>query len=709
MDILDLVFRARTAELDQANKKLDDTAGKAEKAEKKAKGLGDALGGFSALGGPIGNVADGISDLNDKAETSIGTFGRVGGGITLIGVAAAAAVAGAVKLTLAIADQADALNDLANRTSFSTERLSLMDAMAKMAGSSVEELVSSSERLGAKLAKQDEETGKAVTALKELGISTKDSNGELKSMIQLQEEIVLAADNAANKAKAEGAAVQLLGADYYKLRTAVKETAEQKAEMYDYMQRVGAVVTTKLAKGSDELNDNISKLGLSFKGMGQSIASITVPILNTVITKLSAIAEKAAEIMRRWANPTAGETASDKVASLEAQLANEERKRGGLVYRTQADAIERRIADLQSQIAAAKSDQRQAGQMDERARSAAINGTPGEGNAVAGKTVTSSSSKKDSGSADIADALKREQAMYDEAWKAYEHYVTRKYEADQKQAEAIAKASAEMDKQAEAVRRALDPYYDLTKEVELVNKLYEAGKLSAAEYSAALEANGKKVSETAEKIKQANLEQSEGYKTFTAMVEVGASTLGNVLTDIATGAEVSGKSIARSLIGAVMDMLVIKPMIENLQKTFKSLFDTMGSGSSGSSGGGWMGALFSAIGGMFGGGRATGGVVSAGRFYEVNERRPELLSMGGRDYLMMGSQTGIVKPSFGGTTAAASAPQINVGGIHVTVEGGQDAQRQGQLAGDAAARAFIERIADSRIANALRYGGALNR
>lgn len=47
-------------------------------------------------------------------------------------------------------------------------------------------------------------------------------------------------------------------------------------------------------------------------------------------------------------------------------------------------------------------------------------------------------------------------------------------------------------------------------------------------------------------------------------------------------------------------------------------------------------------------GRAIGGPVSAGRMYRVNERRPELLNVGGRQFLMMGNQSGTVKPGGGG-------------------------------------------------------------
>ena len=53
-------------------------------------------------------------------------------------------------------------------------------------------------------------------------------------------------------------------------------------------------------------------------------------------------------------------------------------------------------------------------------------------------------------------------------------------------------------------------------------------------------------------------------------------------------------------------------------------------------------------------GRASGGPVAAGALYQVNERGPELLSVNGRDYLMMGAQSGHVTPNAG---AAGSASQ----------------------------------------------------
>lgn len=89
-----------------------------------------------------------------------------------------------------------------------------------------------------------------------------------------------------------------------------------------------------------------------------------------------------------------------------------------------------------------------------------------------------------------------------------------------------------------------------------------------------------------------------------------------------------------------------------LKKLMQAIF---GDGSQGGGGGNysWVGE---AIGAIFGGGKASGGRVDAGAMYRVNENGPELLTVGGRDYLMMGGQGGSVTPNH---QLPRSAPTVN--------------------------------------------------
>lgn len=77
---------------------------------------------------------------------------------------------------------------------------------------------------------------------------------------------------------------------------------------------------------------------------------------------------------------------------------------------------------------------------------------------------------------------------------------------------------------------------------------------------------------------------------------------------------------------------------------------------------GIVGAASSFLGSLLGGGtppgRAIGGPVSAGQLYRVNERKPELLQVAGQQYLMMGNQSGQVKPE--ASTGPARVQNFNL-------------------------------------------------
>ena len=92
---------------------------------------------------------------------------------------------------------------------------------------------------------------------------------------------------------------------------------------------------------------------------------------------------------------------------------------------------------------------------------------------------------------------------------------------------------------------------------------------------------------------------------------------------------------------------------------FKQLFSGGGTGTGG------MGFDFgSLLSGLFGGGKAVGGPVSAGRMYEVNERGPELLDVNGKQMLMMGGRNGRITPNnaLGGGGMAVTVNQTFASG-----------------------------------------------
>lgn len=133
---------------------------------------------------------------------------------------------------------------------------------------------------------------------------------------------------------------------------------------------------------------------------------------------------------------------------------------------------------------------------------------------------------------------------------------------------------------------------------------------------------------------------------------VGSSirALEDDLTESLRKGEFSVKKFFDTVISEAIRLRLVRPLLEQALGLF-------GGGSTGVSGGA---GTVAGGGGIRIPGRANGGPVSAGGMYEVNERGlPELLSVAGKDYLMMGSTGGRVS-----NVAAASGPSIgtlNVG------------------------------------------------
>ncbi len=364
--LVDLFFRASTDQLDKAQDKLKQVSAESKKANGETDSLKSAFEGLSS-----------------KAQMGAGA-------VLAVATAAGTAYLAFAKLRDEAIEAGDRMNDLANRSNVAASRLSLLDAMAKMAGSSAEELVSSAERLGAKLARQDEASGRAAVALKELGINTKDASGEQKSMLQLQEEIILAVDKSANAAKAEGAAIQLLGNEYYKLRTVVKEAAESKGEMYDYMVKTNALISTQLAKNSDEYNDKVAKLGLAFKGVGNSIATWALPGMTKFVDWATKASEAVASLTRRLlGGSTNSETKSDTLSTAESNYAAavkgmDAASKGdptSIAYQRASENLKQRTAEL----AGARRDMLRAMEAESVNRDGVLSGRKDEGNRPAGK------------------------------------------------------------------------------------------------------------------------------------------------------------------------------------------------------------------------------------------------------------------------------------------------------------------------------------
>lgn len=127
----------------------------------------------------------------------------------------------------------------------------------------------------------------------------------------------------------------------------------------------------------------------------------------------------------------------------------------------------------------------------------------------------------------------------------------------------------------------------------------------------------------------------------------GAFTRGfKGMEDAIVGFVTTGKLNFKTLATSIIADLVRIQAQAAISGIFKMILGIGGSGSVGNAGFGDYKGYYDGLAGAPG--RAIGGPVSAGSLYQVNERGPELLNAGGKQYLMMGSQGGSVTPNAGG-------------------------------------------------------------
>lgn len=227
----------------------------------------------------------------------------------------------------------------------------------------------------------------------------------------------------------------------------------------------------------------------------------------------------------------------------------------------------------------------------------------------------------------------------------------RAFELQQQAADEAAESQRALTLQGiELYEQTRTPVERLNQELERLNGLLAAGVIDMDTFARAqgklfadYDDTFKGVKEQEDAIKSATKELG---LTFSSAFE-DAIVSGNKFSDILKGLE-------QDIVRIITRKAITEPLANGITDFLGGLFK--GGGGSG------FGGIFSAIGSFFGFGKAIGGPVLPGTMYEVNERRPEVLDVNGRQFLMMGSQRGnvIPNPRLGGNRTVNQSITINV-------------------------------------------------
>jgi hypothetical protein len=627
------------------------------------------------------------------------------------GLAAALSAAGVASLVRVTVNGVDALNDIADATGSSIENISALENVANRTGATLDDVGGILVKFNGVLKDVDSNAG-AAEVLKQLGLNAE----ELRRMDPAQ--ALLTTAQAFAKFEDGGTKARYMQELFGK---STRQAAAYIKDLADAGQ-LNSTVTAEQAAQAEAFNKQLYAMSTEGQAAARAIGSVLVPELTKLLSMFNALSRGPGllagglEALKGnvFASATAGlDHYTAKLAELDDQAARLRSDTRPLIRAN----MEGELAKLAKQRAELEkfaayyrglmsAQNNAAGQTDptELARR-------GRGTRLASLpelTVPKPAPTPKAASAaavdlsipqDLQDALKRLEGtdsakvarLTDELQRLMD--LQAGGSADPRLAQAIAAVRDELDQLDPATKAAAESQkelqgllgetntaklYELQRMQELLTAAYADGRVEVTQYAEALGILQQRQDELAGKGK----EVADKMSVFAEQAQRNIQdTLGDSLYASLTG---NFDSIEQ-MWGQMLARMAAQALAAQLSEM---LFGAAGP----------LGAIFGTV---VSGGRAYGGSVNAGGLYQVNERGvAEMLSVGGRDYLLMGNQSGQVRanPSItssgGNSTSISFAPVIQ---IDARTDQAQVAQLVGQAMAESRKQLYRELKASGRL------------
>ena len=208
----------------------------------------------------------------------------------LIKIGPAAIAAGAavgVVMVKNFIDAADKLTDLSERTGLAVEDLSRLGYVAQMSGISADEMTSAIVKLSNTMAMASVNGGTASRVFDVLGVSVKNTDGTLRSQVQVLQDVADKFASYEDGAAKTALAVQLFGKSGANLIPVLNGGAEGIQALAEESDKLGNTINTRTAQAAAEFNDNLDRLavlsGNAAKSMSESLLPSLVSITDAMI------------------------------------------------------------------------------------------------------------------------------------------------------------------------------------------------------------------------------------------------------------------------------------------------------------------------------------------------------------------------------------------------------------------------------------------
>jgi hypothetical protein len=230
-----------------------------------------------------------LTDSQSRMDRFGSMAARVALSVAKIGAAAAGAAAALGIATVRnVANAADEMAKLSQRTGVAVEDLGRLSHAANLSGVSQGELTTSLTRLSRAMQDASNGTGTATQAFSRLGVSVTDAEGNLRSQADVMSDVADRFARMEDGATKTALAQEIFGRSGANLIPMLNQGSQGLRQMGDEAERLGLVFDQETAKAAEQFNDNLTRLRGVAQGAAREFAG---PVIGSLLRFTNGLVE----------------------------------------------------------------------------------------------------------------------------------------------------------------------------------------------------------------------------------------------------------------------------------------------------------------------------------------------------------------------------------------------------------------------------------
>lgn len=238
---------------------------------------------------PAAKRAKKSTDDLDRASKGLrGSFGQLGTAAkaAMPFLTGAAVIAGMKKMITMTADAGDKFAKMSQKLGISVETLSTFDHVAKLSGITIDVVAVGMRRFAQNAIDMSRGIGEAKREFELMGISVKDSDGNIREMEDLLLEVADRFSKMEDGTLKTATAMRLFGRSGSEMIPMLNKGKGGLREMMEEAKRLGLVFSKESAQAMEQFNDNMTRLQNGLRGLTFFIGNKVIPVFTELLEEM---------------------------------------------------------------------------------------------------------------------------------------------------------------------------------------------------------------------------------------------------------------------------------------------------------------------------------------------------------------------------------------------------------------------------------------